>query len=141
MGRQATGLLTAPPQLILARLDNCNLVMRVGAFPEVQSEKAALGESYRTEFVPVKAIPAKSVVLSQGTETMGVTRPLQSLAVWQCRYTSNSATILRTTRKVSVGATSDPRYGCSVNMVERDSRLSRLHQSRLVALSGREALS
>jgi hypothetical protein len=37
---------------------------------------------------------------------------------------------------VSVGATSDPRYGCTVNHVESAGRLTRLHRASVVALTG-----
>lgn len=43
--RQALGLLTASPLPITVRLANCNPVMRVGAFSEVQAKKAAFGDT------------------------------------------------------------------------------------------------
>lgn len=116
-----------------------NMVMRVGAFTKGRAEKAALGRCYSRRVWSGQSNSHKEPrPLSRGGNCGGDTRPSQSLAVWQCGYTSFSATRLRTTRKGSVGAKIDRLKRCSVNMVECDSRLTRLHAKLGVALTGGE---
>jgi hypothetical protein len=111
--------------------------------------KRPSGAKMRAELIPAKSDPTKSVVSSQETETVGVTRPLQSLAVLAMQiYALNATAPLRgqmrprQANRPSVGAPADPRYGCAVTAVECDSGLARLHQSKvvplLVALTGGE---
>jgi hypothetical protein len=120
--------------------------VRIGAIPLIR--KAALGIDARRRYA-AKSHPTKSVVSSQETETVGVTRPLQSLAVLAMQiYALNATAPLRgqmrprQANRPSVGAPADPRYGCAVTAVECDSGLARLHRSKvvplLVALTGGE---
>ena len=139
VGRHEPELRTALAMPIQARRGNRNMVMRVGAFPKVQAEKAALGRCYSCRVWSGQSNSRKEPrPLPRGGNRGGDTRPSQSLAVWQCGYTSFSATKLRTTRKGSVGAKIDRLKRCSVNMVECDSRLTRLHAKLGVALTGGE---
>lgn len=95
------------------------------------AQKAALGLK-RAPTLAEKPKSPKSVVLSQGTDVVGVPpAPRKGWLAGRCGYTSFSATASIAGAKCdhgnSVGATPDPRYGCSVNTAEQASRLIRLH--------------
>lgn len=99
-------------------------------------KKLPWDKAIATELIPVKAKSHKATgPRITGRCHGGVTRPSQSLVAWQCGYTSFSATAQKA--KIddhghnSVGATIDPRYGCSVNMAESGNRLTRLHTSQV----------
>ncbi len=124
---------------------NVNRVTRIGAFSWQHPKKLPWVEAVASELAfcfPVKADPAKRFTLSlMGGWCGGVTRPSGSLADWRPGYTSFSATaqnfadaILRVKLGTApfgspkkAGATTDPRYGCSVNTPESVGRLIRLH--------------
>jgi len=116
--------------------------VRIGAEPDA-SEKLPWAR-VRAELIPAKSKSTKSVVLSQGTETVGVTRPLQSLAVLAMQIYAlkchgchcGSQMRPRQAGRPSVGAPSDPRYGCAVIAVECDSGLARLHLNKAQSLVG-----
>ena len=82
MRQRALGQRAALPLTLVSIAGNRNPVMRIGAFPEVQAEKAAL----RLEYAPTPAAKSqrtKSVVPSQGTDGLGVhARPSRRLADW-----------------------------------------------------------
>lgn len=107
-------------------------VTRIGAFTLGPAKKAALGTDAHRRYA-VKSNPTKSLAPSDRAETVGVTRPLQSLAGWRCRYTRlmprpsfDGQMRPRQTNRSTVGAPADPRYGCAVITVESASGLVRL---------------
>jgi hypothetical protein len=153
-----TALIAAREKPIWLNSRQVNKVRRIGAFPCVQTKKLPWDEAIAAELamcLPVKAEARKedrSLALNTGVTNGccgGVTRPSGSLADWRPGYTSLSATVfanysgfpnsskkpkLPTTgganKKVQmVGATTDPRNGCSVNTTESASRLIRLHEA------------
>lgn len=95
MRRKAIGLQSASPpqyyggQPIATRFALC-------ALTEAQSEKLPWVEAIVAELIPAKANPTKSVVLSQGTDDTGVTRPSQSQLVGNADIRALSATIATT---------------------------------------------
>lgn len=138
MRRHVLDQRTALAGSIANRRGTRNPVTRVGAFPEGRAEKAALATGCKPTLRGKIQSHKEHRPLPRGGNCGGDTRPSQSLAVWQCGYTSFSATRMRTTRKGSVGAKIDRLKRCSVNMVECDSRLTRLHAKLGVALTGGE---
>lgn len=143
--------------------ESVNRVRRIGAFSWGTTKKLPWVKAIAAELVtclPAKAKTRKEV-RSLAVETRaakngcrgGITRPSQRLADCRCGYTSFtprppifSGVKLGTTPFGSprkVGATTDPRHGCSVNTAESVGRLSRFtnHPSRVgVALTGGDAL-
>lgn len=149
-----TDLTPARKPVLLYAYGNVNKVRRIGAFPWGQTKKLPWVEAVATELascLPVNAEARKedrSLALHTGVTNGccgGVTRPSGSLADWRPGYTSLSATTKNDFRKIAdfslkskrattarpegqkVGATTDPRHGCSVNTTEGVSRLVRLH--------------
>lgn len=149
-----------------------NRVRRIGAFSREQSKKLPWDRAIAAELA--LCLPANARFRKEGRSLGrrffvtgisvalngccgGDTRPWQRLADCRCRYTSFSATVpvnlqgpkSPTTgragkRAQKVGATTDPRHGCSVNTAESASRLTRLHGSYRgsgVALTGGDAVS
>lgn len=78
-----------------------NPVKRIGAFHRAASEKAALETSYRHRVGILSSGQSQAHPLrvtngfcgNLGLYRGGHTRPLQSLAGWQCRYTHQNATL------------------------------------------------
>lgn len=135
-----------------------NRVRRIGAFTWGQTKKLPWVEVIAAELtkcLPAKtetrkesrSLARRFADTGHSTVTNGYcggdTRPSGRLADCQPGYTSLSATARRnltgsnlptTGRRprkgfLTVGATTDPRHGCSVNTVESASRLIRLHRS------------
>lgn len=135
-----------------------NRVRRIGAFSRGQTKKLPWVEVIAAELtkcLPAKTETRKESrslarrFADTGHSTVtngycgGETRPSGRLADCQPGYTSLSATARRILRGsnlpttgrrprkgfLTVGATTDPRHGCSVNTVESASRLIRLHRS------------
>lgn len=87
---------------------NMQYKVRIGATPLIR--KAAL-ELRCAPTLAAKSQSTKSIILFQGMDSMGVTRSLQSLSGWRCRYTRFRATMRPRQRiTASVGATADPRH-------------------------------
>lgn len=101
------------------------------AFRRDVSEKTALDAGIVSDTLAGKSKSTKSLTLSQGVDDMGVTRSLQSLSGWRCRYTRFSAT-MRPRQGFSQrwGPRLIPVIGCAVNISESARRLSRLHLTR-----------
>jgi len=139
MRRQATGLLTAPPLLILARRDNCNPVMRVGALPEVQSEKAALGYGYSSRVHSGQTLPRKEIDRLPSGLVPGVS-PAPCKA-WLSGDADIRALVPHAfrPRAVTVGAEIDRLKRCAVNGTESGNRLTRFTTASVVALTGGDA--
>lgn len=131
-----------------------NRVRRIGAFSWGKPKKLPWVRAVAAELascLPVNAETRKEVRRLQiGGCCGGATRPSGRLADCQPGYTSFSATArffqrakMGTTPRFSVGATTDPRHGCSVNTAECVGRLIRFTKalpSRGVALTGGDAL-
>lgn len=139
MERKALGLLPVPPLLILARRDNCNPVMRIGALSEGQAEKAALGNGCNSRVSSGQTTPHKEIDRLPSGLVPGVTpAPCKALLSGDADIRPLVPHYFRP-RAVTVGATSDPRYGWSVNGTESGNRLTRFTTASVVALTGGEA--
>lgn len=124
--------------------------VRVGASTKVQSEKAALGQSYRRRVAarfPDKAKSRKAPCQRLNRQMFRGHYPALAKARWMpmqlnalTRHAQgdhgHAATRKRLQRKV--GATNDPRYGCAIYGTESASWLSRF--TYRVAITGRDAL-
>jgi hypothetical protein len=135
LGREVPSHTYRPASMIQAGRLKCNGYV-LWHFIRGLAEKVALGRCQQSRVNSGKDNPTKSVVLSQGTEIMGVTRSLQSLAVWRCRYTRFSATMRPRQLRQRWGPRLIPDIGCAVNMIESDSRLTRLHRIVSGGLNG-----
>lgn len=121
MGRQALDLLTAPDTGITATGPTCNgyanwrlIRGRAKKLPWIV---------IRSDTLAAKSRSTKSLVLSQGTDSLGVIHPPLPTPRWMAREYTRSMPQRRLRPAVmrTVGVPSDPRYGCAVNKLERAS--------------------
>ena len=116
----------------------CKRLCELVAFSEGESTKAAFEKSVlrQVALLPAKRQSPKSLILFQGIDVSGVTRALQSLVGWRCRYIAFECHNYNNRPRKAVGAKTDPLYGWLLNETECADRLIRLHYSRSSGLNG-----
>ena len=141
-------------------VEQINPVMRIGAFTVGLSEKAALGRSYRYRVAPC--------VSGQSQNPQRASFSLKERISWGCHpplakarwmlmqiyalkrhgqncfgHIADHERTQASSHCPTVGATTDPRYGCAVNTKESASRLIRFTPSKVpcgVALTGGDTM-